>query len=183
MTDDRRNLIYLTGFMGSGKSTIAPILANTLGYRHIDIDKEIEKITGKKVSEIFSDLGEPYFRSAESSILHDASTQTGCIVSLGGGTIASETNLHLVKSTGILIYLKVGPEQIFKRMKYKTDRPLLRSPDGTTVSDQELQIRIQKLLQIREPFYAAADLTIATDNRRVGITVDEIVHALKFFHK
>jgi len=181
--DDHRHLIYLTGFMGSGKSTIAPILANTLGYRHIDIDKEIEKITGKKVSEIFSDFGEPYFRKAEYSILQEASTQTGCVVSLGGGTIAGDANLHLVKSTGILIYLKIEPEQIFKRMKYKTDRPLLRSPDGTTVSDQELHQRIQMLLQMREPFYAKADITITTDNRRVGITVDEIVHALKSFHK
>jgi len=179
MEEDRQHLIYLTGFMGSGKSTIAPILANTLGYAHIDIDREIEQVTGKRVKEIFSELGEAYFRDVERAVLRDISARSGCVISLGGGTIINDTNLDIVKSTGILVYLKVQPEQIFKRLQYKTDRPMLRSPHEDTIGNEELERRIQALLHQREPFYAKADLTIRTDERRIGATIDEIVHALK----
>ncbi len=176
-----RHLIYLTGFMGSGKSTIAPILANTLGYSHVDIDIEIERATGKTVKEIFSELGEKYFRDVERAVLKDISGRAGCVVSLGGGTITNETNLGIVKSTGILVYLKVRPEQIFNRLRHKTDRPMLRSASEPHVGDDELRQRIHALLHQREPFYEKADLTIWTDDRRVGVTVDEIVHALQHF--
>ncbi|HUL42733.1 MAG TPA: shikimate kinase [Bacteroidota bacterium] len=182
MEHSRKHLVYLTGFMGSGKSTIGPILGNTLGYRHIDIDQEIERAAGKKVAEIFSEFGEVYFRDAERKILREASGQTGCVISLGGGTIASRENFQIIKSTGILIYLRTDPEQIFRRMKYKADRPLLRSNEGTMLSEREIRDRISHLLAQREPYYAQADLVIQTDGRRVGLTVDEIVHALKHLH-
>lgn len=175
----RKHLIYLTGFMGSGKTTIAPILANTLGYSFVDIDREIEAATGKKVSEIFSELGEEYFREVERSLLADLQHREGCVVSLGGGTIANDPNLKAVKDSGILIYLKVDPEQIFQRMKYKTDRPLLRPSAGVELTDQELRSRIENLLVKREPYYCQADFTITTTNQRVGVTVDEIVRRLR----
>src|SRR5437773_606281 len=113
----RKNLIYLTGFMGSGKSTLAPILANTLGYSYRDIDAEIERITGRPITSIFSDQGESFFRDVERRILAEiGSTEKGCVISLGGGTIANETNLQIIKSSGILIYLKADAEQILRRV-------------------------------------------------------------------
>ena len=179
MVRAKKDLIYLTGFMASGKSTIAPILANTLGYEFLDIDAEITKVTGQSVSEIFHDYGEPYFRSVERTILADASRRHGWVVSLGGGTVVDRENLSVVQATGILIYLKTDPEHIFRRVKYKTDRPLLQSPDGSSLPDEELRTRISSLLLLREPFYERADLTIRTDDKRVGITVDEIVRSIK----
>ncbi len=179
MNARNNHLIYLTGFMGSGKTTIAPILANTLGYSFIDIDREIEHLTGKKVSEIFSELGEDYFREVERSLLTDVRGREGCVISLGGGTIANDTNLRLIKDSGILIYLRVDPEQIFQRMKYKTDRPLLRTEGNRSLSDEELRGRIHALLLKREPFYTQADVTITTTDQRVGVTVDEIVRHLR----
>lgn len=179
MNEAKKNLIYLTGFMGSGKSTIAPILANTLGYSFLDIDDEIERISGKRISEIFSEFGEEYFRELERRVLQDLTAREGCVISLGGGTIANESNLHLIRNSGVLIYLKITKDQIFRRMKYKTNRPLLRSAAGLTLDDAELRGRIEALLRKREPFYEQADVTISTDEHNVGITVDEIVRILR----
>ena len=173
------NRLYLTGFMGSGKSTIAPILANTLGFSCIDMDKAIEDFADKNISEIFSDFGEAYFRELEESMLQKISRQENCIISLGGGTIASGNNLNIVKSTGILIYLKTSVEQIMQRLKFKTDRPLIRSELGIVLDESHRFRHITNLLTKREPYYNQAHLTIPTDNRKVGSTVDDIVEQLK----
>ena|SRR5436309_2226467 len=174
----KKNLIYLTGFMGSGKSTIAPILANTLGYTFFDIDEEIEKATGKKVPDIFLCHGEEYFRQIERTLLQKASHEQHCVVSLGGGTIANETNLSVVKSSGILIYLKADLEHIYHRLKNKTNRPLLRRDDGQALTDEELRERISGILTAREPFYTQAHLIVETSGRKVGLTVDQIVRSI-----
>ena len=179
MPREKKNLIYLTGFMGSGKSTIAPILANTLGYSFVDIDQEIEKVSQKKVNDIFFEDGEDYFRNIERSLLERVSRQQGCVISLGGGTIAIDENLRIVKSSGILVYLKTDPDRIFQRLEHKDDRPLLKSKDGRRLSDDKLRQRISQLLALREPFYNQADVTVSTDETKVGYTVDEIVRCLK----
>ncbi len=179
MNDNKNYRIYLTGFMGSGKSTIAPILANTLGFTFVDIDREIETLTGKEISEIFSDLGEEYFREVESSVLLEVSHRDRCVISLGGGTITNEANLQIIKSTGVLIYLKTSAEQIYHRLKRKTDRPLVRSKIGATLNEEQLRNRISVLLSKREQFYNQADVIVITDDQRIGLTVDEIVQNLK----
>lgn len=173
------NLVFVAGFMGSGKSTIAPILANSLGYDAMDIDHEIEQREGKSVSDIFREHGEKHFRQIESFVLQECVRRTRCVISLGGGTITSPENLRLVKSSGILVYLKAEPEEIFKRLHYKMDRPLLRSADGLQLPDDELRRKIQQLLLEREPYYAQADITIMTDDKRIGFTVDEIMRSLQ----
>ncbi|HTK83420.1 MAG TPA: shikimate kinase, partial [Bacteroidota bacterium] len=75
MTTSKKSLVYLTGFMGSGKTTLAPILANTLGFAHTDTDREVERIAGKTVSEVFRDHGEEYFREIEHRVLEQASKE------------------------------------------------------------------------------------------------------------
>ena len=178
MNRRRKNLIYLTGFMGSGKSTIAPILANTLGYASRDIDAEIEQITGKKVSDIFTEYGEEYFRGVEHTLLQETSRLEGCIISLGGGTIANPANLQLVKSSGVLVYLAANVEQILRRVRHKTNRPLLLTPEGDRLSEEQLRDRIASLLTERAPFYKQADVTIVTGDQPVGLTIDKIVRAI-----
>ena len=167
--------------MGSGKSTIAPILANTLGYSFLDVDHEIEKATGKKVSDIFTDHGEEYFRSVERELLENASAKDHCVVSLGGGTIANDYNFALIKRSGILVYLRADVEQIVQRMKYKTDRPLLTDADGRRLEEDELRKRIIAILRAREGYYTKADLVVETGSNRVGVTVDELVRLLAPF--
>jgi shikimate kinase len=174
----RKNLIYLTGFMGSGKSTIAPILANTLGYTCRDIDAEIERITGKKVSDIFTDHGETYFRDVERRLLRESSRLEGCVISLGGGTIANNLNLQIIKASGVLVYLAASAEQIFRRVRFKTNRPLLLTPDGDRLSEEDLRNRIILLMSERAPYYEQADVTIVTGDQPVGLTIDRVVRAI-----
>lgn len=178
MTTILRDLVYLTGFMGSGKSTIAPILANVLGYDVIDLDNEIVKTAGKKINNIFLEEGEDKFRFIERELLQQMRSRHRCVVSLGGGTIANNANLTLVKSSGILIYLKTEDEKIFRRLRKKTDRPLLKNDEGETLTGAELRARIRHILGTREHFYQQADIIIETMSQRVGLTVDAIVRAV-----
>ena len=167
--------------MGSGKSTIGPILANTLGYAFVDIDKAIEAQTGKSVKEIFKDHGEEYFRRLERTLIQDLRAKDHIVISLGGGTIADPVNFPIIRATGILVYLKTAPEQLFKRLHYKTDRPVLVDMTGDRLTEEALRLRIQDLFVRREQFYEQADIVIPTDEQRLGITVDEIVKRLTGF--
>lgn len=181
MDPERKDRIYLTGFMGSGKSTIGPILANTLGYDFVDIDLAIEEREGKSVKEIFRDSGEEYFRHLEREFISELIAKRRLVVSLGGGTIVDPSNFHAISGSGILVYLKTTPEQILKRMRHKLDRPILTDVRGERLSSDELRTRIQELFLKREPFYARADITVSTDDQRVGVTVDRIVRELSLY--
>jgi shikimate kinase len=174
----RNRRIYLTGFMGSGKSTIGPILANVLGYEFVDLDSAIAAREGKSVREIFRDHGESHFRQKERETVAELSLRDGLIVSLGGGTLTDRDCLATVKATGILVYLKVPVEEIVRRLRNKTDRPMVLGPDGERLNEQELRERILQLLAQREPLYANADLTIVADQVRLGLTVDRLVREL-----
>ena len=176
------SLVFLTGFMGSGKSTVGPILANTLGFNFLDIDKVIEEQARKPIPEIFRSDGELAFRALERLVLSDLANQSDCVVALGGGTIANEENLALAKKAGILIYLKISPQQAMLRVQHhRTDRPMLKDDAGNPLTAEKLEQRIAELLERRELFYSRADIVIGTDNLRVGVTVDEIVKKLRMF--
>jgi shikimate kinase len=174
----RNQRIYLTGFMGSGKSTIGPILANTLGYDFVDIDKAIERQTGKTVKEIFKEYGEEHFRTLERALLGELLVKDHMVISLGGGTIADPMSFSTIRASGILVYLKTAPEQLFKRLHHKTDRPVLVDVVGDRLNEEALRSRIQELHALRERFYEQADIVISTDEHKVGITVDRIVKLL-----
>lgn len=180
---ERESRIYLTGFMGSGKTTIGPILANTIGYDFMDMDQAIVKKTGKSVEQIFREDGEEHFRKLEQTFVADLRARHHLVISLGGGTIASPDHLNAIKSSGILIYLKATTEQIYKRLHNKTDRPTLKDRHGERLEEEELRKRIMDLYRLREPFYRQADIVIRTDEQRVGLTVDQIVRKLSPFLK
>ena len=175
----KKSLIYLAGFMGSGKSTIGPILANTLGFDFVDTDKIVEKKAGKRIIEIFTIDGEQAFRALEHVSLREIATRSHSVVSLGGGTIADEENFRLIHGSGIIVYLKLSPEEILQRVHHRTDRPLLTGASGERLPVEEIEKRVQDLLARREQFYARADVIIQTDRKRVGTTVDEIVRRLR----
>lgn len=175
----KKHVVYLTGFMGSGKSTIGPILANAIGYDFLDIDKEIEDNEQRVINEIFSTNGEKYFREVEREVLNDVSKLRSVVVSLGGGTVTNKENLLLVKNTGVLIYLKADPTQICQRLRYKRDRPLLKTPDGQSLSEEQMMDRIRWLIKERDKFYHQADIIVGTDNKKIGLTVDEIVRKIR----
>ncbi len=175
----KKSLIYIAGFMGSGKSTIGPILANTLGFDFVDIDRFVEKKAQKRIVDIFASEGEQAFRDLEYVSLKEVAARDHCVVSLGGGTIANEENFRLIRKSGIIVYLQLSPEEILQRVHHRSDRPLLISTDGTKLPMEEIQHRVQDLLQRREQFYGRADVVIQTERKRVGATVDEIVGKLR----
>jgi shikimate kinase len=177
--ENKKSLIFLTGFMGSGKSTIGPILANTLGYEYIDVDQFIEKKTQKEIVEIFRTEGEKAFRLLERNMLYELTKLDHSVISLGGGTIANEENCQIVSQNGILVYLKLSLEEIIQRVQYRNDRPMLKDAEGNPLQGQKLEKRISELLFTREPFYSRADVIIHADNMRVGVTVDEIMKSIR----
>lgn len=175
-----KTLLYLTGFMGSGKSTIGPIVANTLGWQFIDLDREIEEREETSVSKIFETKGENYFRELETKVLLEVSQKEDAVISLGGGTIINEPNLKTVKESGILIYLKLSPESAYKRLKFKKDRPIFSNIESVSLSKHDFLNKITSLMAMRTKYYEQADAIIDTDSLSIGSVVDEIV---KFFNK
>jgi len=171
--------IYLTGFMGSGKSTIGPILANVLGWDFSDLDKLIEKELNDSVNNIFETRGELFFRQKESELLKQSATTQNLVLALGGGTLTTVENLELIKKTGIPVYLKSSPEEIFRRLQFKVDRPLLKSESGMPLSAYETNAKISELLKKREQAYLQADIIYLIDNISVGKTVDDLVKLLR----
>ncbi|HLF15657.1 MAG TPA: shikimate kinase [Bacteroidota bacterium] len=163
MNARRVDRIFLTGFMGCGKSTVAPALAGILGFGCIDLDTEVERRTGETVSRIFALDGEAYFRGVEREVLFETGTRRSIVVALGGGTVANEENCTFVKSAGLLVYLQVDSETLFARLRRKEDRPLLSPRGGPGSDDVWFRETMSRLFLEREPFYRRADVTIMPD--------------------
>lgn len=158
---------------------MGPILANTLGYEFFDVDKKIEASEGKKVIDIFRESGEDYFREVERHILTDLSRCSETVVSLGGGTIADDANFNLVHENGVLVYLELTEEEVFRRVEHRPDRPLLHDEHGNILPHDLLKERIRALMTARLPYYTRADIIIPSHAKRVGRTVDAIVEQLR----
>jgi shikimate kinase len=165
--------------MGSGKSTLGPILANTLGYGFVDLDRLIEERAGKSISELFRDAGEKEFRQLELAALLDVVKMTEMVVSLGGGAIANEESFQLIHTYGVIVYLRMSAEEATRRMRHKVNRPLLKGADGETLDENALKEKITDLMRRREEFYGRADVIIQTDQQRIGSTVDDLVRQLR----
>ncbi|MBX2975496.1 MAG: shikimate kinase [Ignavibacteriaceae bacterium] len=170
--------IFLTGFMGSGKSTLGQIIANTLGWNFLDLDKEIEKKVGKSITDIFRDEGESKFRSIESDVLKQTSKLEDSIIALGGGTFTTDENISIIKSLGKSIYIKSKPEDIYVRLRFKTNRPLFQGLDQRILSKEEALQKISFLMSAREPFYSKADIVFSVDNSNVGKVVDLLIKTI-----
>ena len=170
--------IFLTGFMGAGKSTIGSIIANTIGWDFYDLDHEIEKQTGMKIVDIFKEHGESYFRDLEGSVLTEIVKHENIIVALGGGAILFPACAKLVKEHGVSIYLKSSPEKIYSRLRFKTDRPLFQTVEGGPLPREKALEKIKTLLAEREKTYNNADLIYDADRSSIGQIVDELKHEL-----
>lgn len=159
--------IFLIGFMGAGKSTIARCLHSHHGMEWIEMDKEIEKSEGMPISEIFRRKGEEYFRELETGLLLSLESRSNTVVSCGGGVPLRSCNVEAMKRSGIVVFLTARPETILERVKDSHDRPLLEGHKDVEYIAGLLSKRLER-------YQAAADVQIATDGRRTAEIAEEI---------
>jgi shikimate kinase len=166
------HIVYMIGFMGSGKSTAGKKLASGLGWSFIDLDKKIEETTGKTITEIFADHGESYFRNVESELLRSLQSQSDTVISAGGGTPCYGNNMDFMLATGATVYLKLTPGQLKCRLSGSQDkRPLLRG-----MNDDALLEFIKEKLAIREKWYNRAEIIVEgydTDIQNLQVLIIE----------
>ncbi len=167
-------LIFLLGFMGSGKSTIGRALAKRLQLEFVDLDEFIEAQEGRSISVIFEQNGEEYFRALETSALqHILNADKNAIVSLGGGTPCFNDNMDLLKQYPT-VYLKTSNEELFKRLSRQRDhRPLIAGS-----SDEQLKEIIETRINDREPFYNKASIIFLTDENRGAEELEKVLQPL-----
>ena len=159
--------IFLIGFMGCGKSTIARKLSSQLGLPQVEMDEQIVKEQGMPITEIFEKYGEAHFRDIETDLLKRICEQEGAIVSCGGGAVLREENITMMKSAGCIVLLTAKPETILERVKHNHDRPVL---NGHMNEDY-----IAELMENRRACYEeAADFVVATDGKSIEQICDEI---------
>jgi 3-dehydroquinate synthase len=166
------NNIILLGFMGAGKSTVGRELARRCGCDFIDLDERIEVRAGRTIREIFASCGEEAFRDLETAALREAASCRGAVIATGGGIIQREDNRSLLRQIGRTVYLRAGLETLVERMAGSEARPLADDSD-------EGRLRLRSLLSAREPFYAAANLIVDTEDLSPGETAARIIAELE----
>ena len=145
--------VYLTGFMGSGKTTIARALADRLGWDFIDLDEEIENAEKTTIAQLFESRGEPEFRRIETEMIRRVMRKVergmAAVVALGGGAFVQPDNADLFESHGVLVWLDCPLETIEQRIKESDSRPLARDPAA-----------FRKLYEERRAAYGRADYRV-----------------------
>ena len=168
MPKDYKNVI-LTGMMGSGKTTVGRELAAVLGYSFFDLDEIIEKKFGK-ISDIFAQKGEEYFREAETQELKNLKEKERFVLSTGGGIILKDENIEILKKIGQVFYLSAKSETIYERIKNQNHRPLLNTEDPKKSIEEILNKRLEQ--------YEKSGEKIITDNKSTKEIAGEIYEKL-----
>lgn len=152
------NLI-LTGFMGTGKSTLGRHLAQLWRRRFLDTDHEIERLARMPIPVVFETKGEAEFRRLEREWVERHMPAGGAVIATGGGLVTQEGMPELLRTKGVLVCLFASPETIYRRTCSSSHRPLLRAEDPLA--------RIRELLAQREPAYMKAGTAVLTDGRNL----------------
>ncbi len=171
MADEMKNAnIVLVGFMGTGKSAVGGRLAAKLSRRFVDLDGLIEKRAGKPIPLIFKEDGEPHFREMERELVQEVAREKGLVVAAGGGVVLNPANIEDLSRSGLVVCLSASGEELIRRLKSSTDRPLLAEGD--------LEKKISELIGRRQKLYNAISCQVDTS----GLTVDEVaVKILEIF--
>jgi shikimate kinase len=162
--------LVLVGLMGAGKSTVGRRLAQTLKLPFRDADHEIEAAAGMTIPDIFSIHGEEYFRDGERRVIARLLQDGPIVLATGGGAFMNEETRQNIAEHGISIWLKADLDILMRRVRKRDTRPLLRNPDpeGT----------MRRLMELRYPVYATADLTIDSREAPHDRVVADIVKSL-----
>ena len=152
--------VWLSGPMGSGKSTVAALVARRLGYVHVDLDARVEEHAGRSVAELFAEQGEAAFRSLErAEALAVLADPADCVVALGGGAVCDAELRRKLLFSGIVVTLMATPAELARRVGTAQGRPLLAGDSQAVVS------RLERLLAERRPAYAECHACLDTGGR------------------
>lgn len=164
-------LIFLIGYMGSGKTTAGKKLAKKLNLDFIDIDQAISEMSGCSISEIFERNGEEAFRQLEHAVLKSLCQRKNLVVATGGGTPCFFDNMNLMNRYGMTVYLQMHPRSLASRLiESKDERPLLKS-----LSNEELPEYIANHLSSRERFYLKSKIVMKGEN----LNQDKLIQFIK----
>jgi shikimate kinase len=172
LADERRRRVLLIGMMGAGKSTTGRLLAARLGWPYFDSDEQVEAQTGKSVPEILRQSGEPAFRAEERKALESAATANGpSVIGVAGGAVLDPDNRTVIRTAGLVVWLRAEVATLAARVGTGADRPLLGSDPATAMGRLYLE---------RRPIYESlAELVVDVDRLSPGEVVDRIEAALR----
>ena len=163
--------IFLIGFMGCGKSTIARMLSEKLGVAQVEMDEVIVQEQEMSITEIFEKYGEEHFRDIETELVSRLQEKEGVVVSCGGGAVLREENRERMKASGAIVWLTAKPETILERVKHSTNRPVLNGHMNVEY--------IAELMEKRRGCYEdAADYMVATDGKSREEICEEILNKM-----
>ena len=167
-----KKTIVLVGMMGAGKTAVGRALAARLDVPFLDSDHEIEAAANMSIPEIFARDGEPFFREKEHQVITRLLKEECGVLSTGGGAFLAERNRTVMSEAGVSVCLQADLEVLWKRVKGRDTRPLLRSPDPyKSLSD---------LYHARVPIYAQADLKVISDGQvSIDNMVERVLEALR----
>ncbi len=168
-------MIFLIGYMASGKSTLGRSLADRMNREFIDLDDRVVERCGLTIPEIFTQHGEDYFRGIEQEVLFALAGTENVVVATGGGTPCHPGNLDWMKKHGTTVYLKWEAEELYRRLIHdNTERPLLSG-----IPDHQRLDFVRKHLQAREAFYHQADVVLQGESGSAEDTVNQLVIAIQ----
>lgn len=150
--------IFLIGFMGTGKTTIAEQLSAMFAMNVVEMDKIIAQRAGMSIPDIFETYGETHFREMETQLVMEMQEQNHAVISCGGGTPMRQENVKAMKASGKIVLLTASPETIYERVKDSHDRPILENNKSVSFIRELMEQR-------REKYEAAADIIIETDGK------------------
>ena len=154
--------------MGAGKTAVGTALARQLGVPFLDSDEEITRAADRSIAEIFERDGEPFFRARETEVISRLLLGTPCILSTGGGAFLSAANRRMIHEVGVSVWLKAELELLWQRVRHKTTRPLLRTPNPRET--------LRALYEARMPLYAEADLVV---DSTPDLSVEDMAHCVR----
>ena len=164
--------IVLVGLMGAGKSSIGRRLAQRLGLDFLDADTEIERAAGCTIEEIFARFGEPAFRDGERRvILRLLEERAPIVLATGGGAFMDAETRAAIRNHAIAVWLRAELDVLLRRVARRSNRPLLKQGDPREV--------LERLMALRHPVYAEADLMVESDESPAETTVDRVIAALR----
>jgi shikimate kinase len=163
------NLI-LTGFMGTGKSVVGRRVAEILKIPFFDVDSTIKRQTGKSIADLFQQKGEAAFRTLESATIQELSMQEKAVIATGGGALMNPQNRQFLEKNGILVCLTAKTGTLLERLKDDLTRPML--------AGENMQERIERLMQERQAVYAMCPIQIVTDNKTIEQVTQEVIEKI-----